>query len=214
MANTGFKNAYYVVLFLFLYLSVEAYSQNDMFLTKHKGHIETYIMTGHAWGWKHCDVIHDISVLQQPIESYVTPIFVMDIERLHTFDIQYTFSKSTCLLLSAHVKNNQSLSDLIKFGWSVVQRKRLALVLKLSQGMTLNMATNTTKLPFLVAAELEEKEQFICPVIGESNPRIQDSKCHLSYTSYMDKTLRVGIFGEPPYFIGRSFICSLYKHIF
>ena len=79
------------------------------------------------------------------------------------------------------------------------------MILKLGPGLTLDMAANTTKLPFLVAATREEdgKEQFMCPVIGEANPRLQDAMCHRSYVSSEDKSLRVGIFGIPPYFYGK-----------
>ena len=79
-------------------------------------------------------------------------------------------------------------------------------MLKLAQGMTLSMAKNTTKLPFLIAAEVGDKEQFMCPVVGESTPRLQDTKCDLSYISYKDKILRVGIFGGPQNFIRKYFI--------
>ena len=179
-------------------------SQNNMFLTKYRSDIESYIMTGYGEGWKNCDLIQ--TDYQQSSSSDETPLFLMDKKELHTSDILTTFSSSTCLLISAQVKNNQSLSSLIHIGWSIVQRKRLALVLKLTEGMTLGMAINATKLPFLIAAEVGEKEQFLCPVIGESNPRLQNTKCNLSYTSYEGKTLRVGIFGGPPSFIGESHI--------
>ena len=179
-------------------------SQSKMFLTKYRSDIQRYIMTGYGQGWKNCDLIE--LDFQQSSASDVTPLFLMGIQELHTSDILTTFSSSTCLLISAPLKNNQSLSDLIHLGWSVVQRKRMALVLKLTEGITLSMAPNITKLPFLIAAEVEEKEQFLCPVVGESNPRLQHTNCNLSYTSYKGKTLRVGIFGGPPNFIGKSFI--------
>ena len=199
-----------VLIIFFIVLSVLCLSdkahaqQNDMILTKYRGDIENYIMKGYGRMWKHCDILHDFS---EPLPPTVlddeTPTFVMDIAKLHTFDIRTTFSSSYCLLISAHVRNNQSLSDLIKFGWSVIQHKRLALALTLGPSVTLDMATNTTKLPFLVAARMEGgKEQFICPVIGVPNPRLQSTKCDKSYISYKDKSLRVGIIGLPPIFYG------------
>ena len=201
------RHATLIVCFVFISLSDQAHGQSDMFLPKYREDIENYIMTGHAGGWKHCDVIHDISGPQQPNLSDETPMFVVDIDKLHTFDIQTTFSSSNCLLISVHVKSNESLSELIKFGWSVVQNKRLALLLKLTNGLTLDMATNTTKLPFLVAATIEDAgEQFLCPKIGDAQPRLQDSKCDLSYTSYKDKTLRTGVYGLPPYFYGKFWL--------
>ena len=181
-------------------------NQNDMFLTKYRTDIEEYIMTGYGPVWTKCDVIHtDGNSEQQPDYMYETPLFRVDIKKLITYDIKTTFSSSHCLLISAYV-SNQSLSDLIKFGWSVIQHKRVALVLTLTHGLTLDMATNTTKLPFLVASRMEDgKEQFLCPMVGEANPQLQNGKCELIYTSYKNKSLRVGIFGFPPAFFGRFF---------
>ena len=128
----------------------------------------------------------------------------MDSSMMYSSDIRATFSKSHCLLVSAHISSNKSLSDIIKFGWSVIQHKRIALVLQLGDGLTLEMAANTTKLPFMVAATDEDgKEQFLCPVIGEVAPRLQDLMCDSSYVSPKEKSLRVAIFGIPPYFYGK-----------
>ena len=192
---------------------VQVFGQNPgMFLTKNKDHIENYIMNGYGWGWKQCDVISDLS--QQSNFMDETPKFVMDLNILYNFDIRTSLASSYCLLVFGHVNSNQTLSDLIKFGWSVVQRKRLALVLKLSQGLTLEMATNTTKLPFLIAASRADgKEQFLCPVIGEMNPRLQDTKCDVSYSSYKNKALRVGVFGVPPnYYSKFTFRMSCFEN--
>ena len=186
---------------------------SNIFLTKNKDHIEKYIMNGYGWGWKHCDIMNDLS--QQTNYFDETPKFVMDLNRLGSFDIKTLLSSSYCLLISGNVHSNQTLSDLIKFGWSVVQHKRLALVLKLSQGMTLEMAKNATKLPFLVAAtRADGKEQFLCPFIGEKNPRLQDTRCDVRYSSYKNKTLRVGTFGTPPYMYGKfTSLTTLFKNI-
>ena len=187
---------------LLLTMFCQAFGQNTgTLLAKYRGDIEGYIMNGYGGGWKHCDLIHDTSERVNLSEESLN--FVIDTELIHSLDIKTTFSPSSCLLISAHIKSNQSLSEFIKFGWSVIQHKRLALVLKLEPGMTLNMATNTSKMPFLVAATLEDgDEQFLCPVIGEADPRLQHVMCDRSYSSYKDKTLRVGIFGIPPYFAG------------
>ena len=57
--------------------------------------------------------------------------------------------------------------DVIKvlpLGWETVHKKRLALVLKMGPGISLERTANTEKLPFLVAAEMENgQEQFLCP---------------------------------------------------
>ena len=124
---------------------------------------------------------------------------------MHSSDISVTFSSSHCLLVSAHISNNNSLSDIIKFGWSVIQHKRLALILELGEELTLNMAENTTKLPFMIAAtDADGKDQFLCPVIGEAAPRLQDVMCDRTYVTPKEKSLRVAIFGIPPYFYGKS----------
>ena len=200
------SNSILCFTFTLMCLSDQTFGQDaDVFLTKYRGNIVKYIMKGYGDGWTHCDVIHDVSETKQTNFYDETPSFVMDVDKLHTMDIPRIFSSSFCLLISAHVKSNQSLSDLIKFGWSVVQRKRVALVLEMSDGMNLDMATNITKLPFLVAARLEggAGEQFLCPIIGDTNPGLQDSNCDSSYISYKDKTLRTGVFGLPPYFYGK-----------
>ena len=190
-----------MVLFLFPCLSAEAFAQNEMFLTKYREHIEDFIMKGHVRGWKHCDVIHDISQPQQSSLSDASPMFVVEIHKLPTYDIKTTYSLSNCLLISAHIKSNESLAEIIKFGWSVVQHKRLALFLVMSNGLTLDMANNTTKLPFVIAARLEGiSDQFLCPIIGQANPSLQDMKCDLKYTSLENKTLRTGIYGLVPNF--------------
>ena len=176
------------------------------FLAKHRKSIESYTMTGNGKRIDdyQCDVLHD-----DP-QGYIVEggaQFVMDIEKLDHFDISSNIASSHCLLVSVEVNNSESLAAVLKFGWAVVQHKRVALVMKMVSNLTLYEARNITKLPFLVAAELKGgKEQFLCPVVGESNPLLQDTNCNLSYTSYKGKTLRVGIFGGPPNFIGKSFI--------
>ena len=92
----------------------------------------------------------------------------------------------------------------MNLGKQTFQRKRLALVLKLSSNASLTfryIANNINNLPFLVAAlSNNDKEQFLCPVVGENKPRLQDVMCDLSHTSYKNKIVRVEIVGTPPYF--------------
>ena len=125
----------------------------------------------------------------------------MEVDQFKNLDISTTLSLSQCVLMSYYVKSNESFSALIEFGWNVIQHKRLALSLKMGSGLTLDMATNVTKLPFMVAAELwNGLPQFLCPVAGESEPRIQDSICD---GSLKDKILRVGFFGLAPIIYGK-----------
>ena len=89
----------------------------------------------------------------------------------------------------------------LNLGKQTVLKKRLALVLEISSSTSFDIASNMTNLPFLVAAILiSGKEQFLCPVVGEHKPRLQDVMCDLSYTSYKNKMLMTGIAGFPPYF--------------
>ena len=79
---------------------------------------------------------------------------------------------------------------------------RIAFVLKMGANVTLDMLKNTTKLPFLIAAELEQgREQFICPIVGEMIPRLEENMCKPSYASFKEKIVRVALLGIPPYFM-------------
>ena len=72
----------------------------------------------------------------------------------------------------------------------------------MNSGINLDMLSNTTKLPFLIAADLEEgKEKFICPTVGKRTPLRQEKMCKLSYVSYKEKRLRIALLGIPPHFI-------------
>ena len=131
--------------------------------------------------------------------------FVMGLNKFDGFDLSSNLASSHCLLVSVEVNKNEGLAAVLKFGWTVVQHKRVALVMKMVSGVTLNEAMNITKLPFLVAAELNGgKEQFLCPVVGEREPHLQNSMCDDNYTSYKDKVIRFGIIGVPPYLYGNS----------
>ena len=181
--------------------------QGHMFLARHREAIESYIMTGYGKGWRSCDVISDTP--QGPAFLEGNPHFVMKAVDLKNFDISTTLASSHCLLASYYVRSNTSLSALIEFGWTVVQHKRLALVLKMGPGINLVMATNTTKLPFVVAAELwDGTSQFLCPVVGEREPRLQDSTCDASLKG---KAIRVTYFGVPPYLYGKMAKITLFS---
>ena len=172
------------------------------FLVRHKLAIESFIMTGHGEGWKHCDILSSISVQHRALDSSAQPQMTVELKRLLDMDLSIVLSSSSCLLVSYHVNSNQSLASLIKLGWETIQRKRLALVLKMGSGVSLDMAGNTEKLPFLVAAEQENgQEQFLCPVLGETKPHLSHYMCDQSHASYKNKLLRVGMMGIPPYFI-------------
>ena len=202
--------AFYFMLFLGVFLSADLTcgQEHKLFLSKHGQSIESYIMKGYGnrSGYQ-CDVLYD-NTQKDSIEGMAR--FVMDLNEIEHFNLSSNLVSSHCLLVSVSINTNESLATLIKFGWTVVQHKRVALVMKMSSGMTLSMATNITKLPFLVAAELKEgKEQFLCPVVGEREPYLQHSMCDHAHTSYKNKVIRVGIIGVPPYLYGKTQNCKI-----
>ena len=162
-----------------------------MFMDKHRGALESYVMTGYGEGWKSCDIISDGSLGHEFQEGDTR--FLMEVDQFRNLDISKTLLSSQCVLMTYFVKSNESLSALIELGWTIIQHKRLALALKMGPGLTLNMAKNVTKLPFVIGAELwNGLPQFLCPMTGESELYLQDSICD---GSLKDKILRVGYFG-------------------
>ena len=98
---------------------------------------------------------------------------------------------------------------LLNFGWKAVDYIRIAMVSRMGSHVTLDMLTNTTKLPFLVAAQLgQDVEQFLCPVVGEIEPRLERTMCKPSFVSYENKTLRIAQLGVTP-----DFIITRNKHL-
>ena len=165
------------------------------FLEEHRIQIQNYIMAGYGGGWEHCDVL---SLDPLGVDA---PQFIMGFETFSRLDIRSALSSSHCLLAAYHIESRESLSAIIKFGWKVIQHKRIALILSMGNGATQGITTDTEKLPFLIAAKLQGgQNQFICPIIGEAEPLLQGQMCDISYTSYRYKKLRVGIIGIQPYF--------------
>lgn len=186
------------------FLSCEAQGLKlNMFMMKYMVAIQDYIMSGYGNGWKHCDIISANNMGSQLYGDI--PHVRSDIKNLKTIDIDATLSSSHCLLAMYEVDSLQTLALLIEFGWRAIQHKRFALFIKMSQGLSLQNAIDTKKLPFLVAAQLKNgKEQFICPAIGEVNS--QEFMCDKSYVSLNGKMLHIGIVGIGPYFVGEQFV--------
>ena len=186
------------------FLSCEAQGlELNMFMMKYMVAIQDYIMSGYGNGWKHCDIISANNMGSQLSGDF--PHVTNDIKNLKTIDIDATLSSSHCLLAMYEVDSLQTLALLIEFGWRAIHHKRLALIIKMSQGVSLQNMTDTRKLPFLVAAQLKNgKEQFICPAIGEVNS--QEYMCDKSYVSLNGKMLHIGIVGIGPYFVGEQLI--------
>ena len=178
------------------FVSLGALGQQGMFLEKYRAQIQNYIMTGNAGESKDCDILSGSTFLD------ATPQISMDLDKLKTMNIKSAFASSRCVLVNYHVDGIADIQALLKFGMDAADHVRIALVLKMRLGLTLDMVTNTTKLPFLVAAELgQAKEQFLCPVVGEVEPRLEQVLCPASYVSYSYKTLRIGLLGIRPDFI-------------
>ena len=164
------------------------------FFAEHKIGVQHYIMVGHGKGWLNCDILS-----LNPHESDA-PQFLMDFKTFGKHDLSLTLSSSHCLLAAFTIESKESLSAIIQFGWRVIRHKRIALILSLGKGVTLDMALNTAKLPFLIASVLEGgQKQFLCPIVGRKEPVMQNYRCDMSYASYRHKKLKVGIFGPNPY---------------
>ena len=171
--------------------------ETTRFLDRYKDRIQNYIMTGHEKGWKHCDILS-----ANTFSHDEEPNVLLDLSKIMTLNVKTTFASSSCLLVSYNIESKDTLSFLIEFGLRTIQYIRLALVITMSYGTSLNMITNTTKLPFLIAAELGAgKEQFLCPIVGKDNPLLEHDMCKPSFLSVREKQLRIGIVGIPPHFI-------------
>ena len=94
----------------------------------------------------------------------------------------------------------QDLIKIVEFGSTLMHHKRLSLMLQLGRDMTLDLAQRTKNVSFLVAAELDDgRVQFLCPIVGDSTPCLQEQLCDYSYTTLEGSNLRVGMFGVAPY---------------
>ena len=175
---------------------MEVGQQKHTFMKKYMNAIQEYIMTGHEKGWHHCNV------LSSNPTSEGAPQMSMNLDKIETLKIKSAFKNSHCLLVHYDVSSESSLSTLMEFGWNTVNYVRLALVIEMHSSITLQMVKNTSNLPFLVAAVSENgMEQFLCPVVGEMNPRIANEMCNPSYLDYKNKELHIGLMGLPPDFI-------------
>lgn len=198
------------VILLAVIADVTCAKIHTQILSKHHKSIENYIMIGYEKKSEYqCDVLSD-----DPRGQEGKAQFVMDSESIEHFDVASNLVSSDCMVVSVEVNNNQSLAAVVKFGWTILQHKRVAILIEMGSGLTLNMATNITKLPFVVAAQLQNgKEQFLCPIFGEVEPRLQDSMCDPAYASYKKKVIRVGIIGVAPYFYGKIKIAISKKKV-
>ena len=179
-----------------LLLTLGVYGQGQI-LTKYKGEIQNYIMTGYESTWRHCDLLSANIYSNEGVQQVT-----MDLDKIKTLNVKSVFSSSACLLVIYDASSKSGLSTLLQFGQNAINHVRLALVIKMRAGITLEMATNTSNLPYLVAAESQHgTEQFICPVVAEVKPRLRHEMCSPSYLDYKNKILRIGLLGFPPDFV-------------
>ena len=170
---------------------------NYKIIMKHKEAIQNYMMTGYETKWQHCDRLSDNSYY-----SDNEPQITMNLDGIQTLNLKAAFAYSTCLFVHYDVSSRATLSALFEFGWKAINHVRLAMVITMRSGITLEMANNTSNLPYLVAAKLDDgKEQFLCPVVGEVRPQFGRSMCKQSFINYKNKKIRYGIFGLPPEFV-------------
>ena len=166
---------------------------HNIFLSKYKDDIQKYIMTGHEDGWKHCDILS-----ASPSDEDI-PQIAMTLDKLPTSNIMLALEKSHCLLVNYDVTDKARLDTLIDFGWKAINSVRLAFMIKLNSGIKLEMATNASNLPFLVAMESDhDKDQFLCPVVGKFKPLLNDKMCSDTFNDYKNKAVRIGVVGMPP----------------
>ena len=165
----------------------------NTFLATHLTAIEEFIMTGHGNGWAHCDILGANPDLEH------IPQVTIDIERLKNIDMGATFSSSHCILAKYEVESWENLERLMEFGRRAIQHKRIALVIQMGTGFSLIVSK---KLPFMIAALLENSvEEFICP---PGDNLVKNRMCDKSLLTLSGKTLRVGILGMGPYYIGEE----------
>ena len=166
------------------------------FQLKHKKAIQKFMMTGYENKWKYCDRLSDNGNY-----SDNEPQITMNLDKIHMLNLKAAFKYTTCLLVNYDVSSRESLLALLEFGWKAINHVRLAMVVSMRSGITLEMANYTSNLPFMVAAQLDDgKKQFLCPVVGEVKPQFGPSMCKKSFINYKNKKIRYGVFGLPPEF--------------
>ena len=187
----NFNKNFIVSVLLYVYQSDGIFCNT---LTKHKEAIQSYIMTGYESNWHPCERLSD-----RGDYSSNAPQIIMNLNDIHTLNLKSTFAYTTCLLVHYDVSSRESLSALTEFGWKAINHVRLAIVMRLRSGITLEMAKNTSNLPYLMAAQYDDgKEQFLCPIVGEGKTEFGQVMCRKSYLSYKNKKLRIGGVGLLP----------------
>ena len=185
-----------VVLLVLFQRALSQYQKQDSFMEKYKEAIQRHIMSGHEEQLgQNCDTLS--SNPSHKGELQIT----MGLGKIKNLNMKSAFASSNCLLINYVVESETSLSILLDFCWDAINYIRLALIVEFQSNITLDVIKNTTKIPFLVAAQSNYGEEFLCPVIGEEKPRLQKVFCETSDLSYVNKKLRIGLVGPMPQFI-------------
>ena len=166
-------------------------NNKSIFLQHYMGKIQNYIMTGHEMGWQSCDIL-SANIYREEIAPQIS----MDLDKIRTLNIKSVFSFSHCILIFYHVNSKENLASLVEFGLRAHRHMRVAMLIKMKQGISLEMTLKTTRLPFMIGAELHNgKIQFNCPMVGKITPGLERHICNPSYATYKDKVLRIVLFG-------------------
>ena len=178
---------------ILLFASFGVYGQNQI-LKKYRRALENYILTGHETKWHNCDILSADGYTYDGVGQITMPL-----DNIRQIDMKSTFSSSPCLLINYEVRSKTNLFTLLKFGWRAVNHERLALVLKLTSGISLEVAKNTSYLPYLVAGEADNgREQFLCPSVGHIKPLLVSKMCSPLYLNYKYKAIIIGLLGVTP----------------
>ena len=168
----------------------------DPFIKKYRRVMENYIMTGYDATWHNCDMLSADEYTYDGVGQ-----ITMSLDKIKEIDMKSTFSSSACLLVNYDVRSKADLFTLLEFGQIAVNHLRLALVLKLRSGISLEVATNTSNLPYSVAGEAESgREEFLCPSVGHIKPLLVNKMCSPWYLNYKNKAIRIGLLGLLPDF--------------
>ena len=189
-----------VIIATLAYSSIE--EEFGSFIEKHRLEIQEQIMMGSEGTVKNCDILN-----LSPRHSYYfdkVPHWAIELQFVASLDLNKLMSTSSCVLLHYQVNDFKSLTALIKLGLLAIEHSRLGMVLNLGPGMT-NQVLRGRPISFMIAAKNEHgNEEFLCPVIGQSEPVIQTNMCDRSFIRYEGKTLNVGCKGNWPYFFESS----------
>ena len=193
----------YRLLVIIASLGFYSYGEEfGLFIEKHRLEIQEQIMIGSEGTVKNCDILN-----LSPRHSYhfdMVPQWEIELQLVNSLDLKRLMSTSSCLLISSHVNDFITLSALLKFGWLVIQHRRLGMLLNMGPGMTIQALRGRPN-PFMIAARTEHgNEEFLCPVLGQGVPLIQTNMCDRSFNRYEGKILDIGCKGNWPYFFESS----------